>query len=143
MQKLIGFMAMLILSGGAQAADTVVVKEAWVRAPAPGAQVAAAYMTLEVAEPLTLFSASSASAKAVEVHSMRMKNGVMEMREIKALELKPGKPTKLEPGGLHLMLIEPKQPLKIGDNVNIVLNFSDGKRPTAAKGLTIPVKAAQ
>lgn len=142
MQKLIGLLALFALTGWAQAADTVVVKDAWVRAPAPGAQVAAAYMTLEVTEPVTLFSATSAAAKEVEVHSMSMKNGVMEMREIKTLDLKPGKPTKLEPGGLHLMLIDLKQALKPGDNVSIVLHFSDGKRPVATKGLTVPVKTA-
>ncbi len=142
MQKLIGLFAALFLSGWAQAADTIVIKDAWVRAPAPGAQVTGAYMTLEVSEAVTLIGASSGAAKAVEVHSMNMKNGVMEMREIKTLDLKPGKATKLEPGGLHLMLIDLKQPLKAGDSVNLILNFSDGKRPTAAKGLKVPVKVA-
>lgn len=142
MQKLIGCIVALVLSGWAHAADTIVVKDAWVRAPAPGAQVAVAYMTLEATQPMTLFGATSTAAKAVELHSMSMKNGVMEMREIKTLDLKPGKPAKLEPGGLHLMLIEPKQALKAGDSVSIILNFSDGRRPIASKGLTVPVKTA-
>jgi copper(I)-binding protein len=142
MQRLIALFAAMALSGWSQAGETVVVKDAWVRAPAPGAQVTAAYMTLEVTEPMTLVGASSATAEAVEVHSMSMKNGVMEMRAVKSLDLKPGKPTKLEPAGLHLMLIDLKQPLKAGDQVKIVLNFSDGKRPVAAKGITVPVQAA-
>ena len=142
MRKLIAIFAMLSLSAWAQAADTITVKNAWVRAPAPGAEIAAAYMTLEVTEPMTLYAATSTAAKAVEVHNMSMKNGVMEMREIKQLDLQPGKPTTLEPGSLHLMLIDLKKPLKAGDNVNIVLNFRNGKQELRAKGFNVPVKTA-
>jgi len=142
MKKLIGFIAALVLSGWANAADTLVVKDAWVRAPAPGAQVTAAYMTLEASEPMTLLSASSPAASAVEVHNMTMKNGVMEMREIKALDIKPGQPVKLERGGLHLMLIDLKHPLKAGDSVSVVLHFSDSKQAKTTRTLTIPVKPA-
>ena len=142
MHKFIAILATIALSGWAQAADTIVVKNAWVRAPAPGAEVTAAYMAIQVTEPMTLTSATSVAAKAVEVHSMSMKNGVMEMREIKTLDLKPGKPVKLEPGGFHLMLIDLKQPLKAGDSVDLVLNFTDRKGAIAAKGMTIPVKTA-
>lgn len=147
MQKLIALLTALILPaltlpGPAHATDTITVKEAWVRAPAPGAQVTAAYMTLEVAEPATLVSASSPAAKAVEIHTMSMKNGVMEMRQLKALELKPGQPVKLQPGGLHLMLIDLTKPLKAGDNVDVALHFGDGKEAKFTKPLSIPVKIA-
>ena len=142
MKKLIAIASLLALSAWAQAAETITIKNAWVRAPAPGAEITAAYMTLEVSEPMTLFSATSAAAMAVEVHSMSMKNGVMEMREIKQLDLQPGKPTTLERGGLHLMLIDLKKPLKAGDSVNMVLNFRNAKQELRAKGLNVPVKTA-
>lgn len=142
MRKLMVLLLALVLSGFAHAGDPITVKEAWVRAPAPGAQVTAAYLTLEVAEPATLVSASSSAAKAVEIHTMNMKNGVMEMRQLKALELKPGQPVKLQPGGLHLMLIDLTKPLKVGDNVDMVLHFGDGKEAKVTKTLSIPVKTA-
>jgi hypothetical protein len=97
-------------------------------------------MTLEASEPLSLLKVTSTEAQAVEIHSMTMKNGVMEMREMKALELKPGQPVKLQPGGLHLMLVDLKKPLKAGDTVQLVLNFGDGKHPIAAKAVTVPVR---
>ena len=72
---------------------------------------------------------------------MSMKNGVMEMRHLLSLELKPGKPTTLEPGGLHLMLINLKKPLKAGAKVPIVLSFKQGKRVAETITVQALVKA--
>lgn len=142
MQKLTLLLLTLALSGLAHAGDPISVKDAWVRAPAPGAEVAAAYMTLEAAEPVTLVGANASAAKAVEIHTMSMQNGVMEMRQLKSLELKPGQPAKFQPGGLHLMLIDLTKPLKAGDSVKVTLHFSNGKNAKVTKALIIPVKTA-
>jgi copper(I)-binding protein len=40
------------------------------------------------------------------------------------------------------MLIDLKHPLKPGDSVNLTLRFDNGKQANAAKGITVPVKAA-
>ena len=45
----------------------------------------------------------------------------MRMRPVARIELPPGKPVKLASGGLHIMLIELKQPLKPGDKVPLTL----------------------
>lgn len=142
MPKRIVFFAALVLSSLAHAGDLVAVKDAWVRAPVPGAEVAAAYMTLEATAPVALVGAGSPAAKAVEIHSMSMKNGVMEMRQVPSLEIRPGQPAKLQPGGLHLMMIDLTRPLKVGDKVEINLHFSGGKNVKTTQRLSIPVKAA-
>ena len=110
------------------AADMATVTDAWVRLPPPGAQIAAAYLTLESKQALSLVSVTSPAAQAVEMHSMSMKNGVMEMRQLSVLEIAAGKPTKLEPGGLHLMLFDLKKPLKAGDQVKLALRFKQSKQ---------------
>ena len=124
------------------ASNLATVKDAWIRLPPPGADIAAAYLTLEAKRPLELSSATSPAAEAVELHSMSMKNGVMEMRHLLSLELKPGKPTTLEPGGLHLMLINLKKPLKAGAKVPIVLSFKQGKRVAETITVQALVKVA-
>ena len=110
------------------AADMATVTDAWVRLPPPGAQIAAAYLTLESKQALSLVSVTSPAAQAVEMHSMSMKNGVMEMRQLSVLEIKANIPAKLEPGGLHLMLIDLKKPLKAGDQVKLALRFKQSKQ---------------
>lgn len=126
----------------AHAADTVTIKNAWVRAPAPGRPMTAAYLTIESSQPLTLFKVTSPVAGTVEMHTMNMKGDVMEMRQVEGIDVKPGAPANLAPGGLHLMLFDLKKPLKAGDTVALTLSFKDGKRPAVSKGIKVPVKTS-
>jgi hypothetical protein len=55
---------------------------------------------------------------------MSMANGVMKMRPLeKGLTIEPGKIVKLAPSGNHLMLMDLKNPLKLGDTLPITLEF--------------------
>ena len=125
----------------AHAAESVRVHGAWVRLPPPGAEIGVTYLTLEAKQGMTLISAQSPAAESVELHSMTMHNGVMRMRHLPTLALAAGKPVKLEPGGLHLMLINLKKPLQVGDTVQLDLNFSQGKRAPHTVRVQALVKA--
>ena len=107
----------------AVAAQPVDVKDPWIRAPAPGQKVAGAYMGLVSRTNQYLVSISSPVAARVELHSTTMEEGVMKMRPVGRIELPAGKPVKLAPGGLHVMLIDLKQPLKPGDKVPLTLTL--------------------
>jgi len=107
-------------AGKAQA-QPVTVKDAWVRAPAPGQKIAGAYMELVSRTDLVLTAVASPAAASAELHSMSVQEGVMRMRPVARIELPPGKAVKLAPGGLHVMLIGVKQPLKAGDKVPLTL----------------------
>lgn len=140
MRKLVLLFLSLMVLPASHAADIVKVSDAWVRLPPPGAQIAAAFLTLESEQALSLSSVSSPDAAAVEIHTMSMRNGVMEMRQLPALKLAAGEPVKLEPGGLHLMLINPKQGLKEGEKVPLVLTFKKGKRVVGTVSAQATVK---
>jgi len=105
----------------AAAAQPVTVNDAWVRAPAPGQKVAAAYLELTSRVNLSLVAVASPAAAAVELHSTAVEGGVMKMRPVGRIELPAGKAVKLAPGGLHAMLVDLKQPLKAGDKVQLTL----------------------
>jgi copper(I)-binding protein len=47
----------------------------------------------------------------------------MQMRQVAAIEIHPGTPTVLQPGGMHVMLIDLKQPLKEGERIPLTLEF--------------------
>ena len=49
--------------------------------------------------------------------------GMMMMQEVEAIELPAGESVALEPGGLHVMLIDIAQPLEIGQKFDLTLNF--------------------
>ena len=88
----------------------------------------AAFMEIHNAgdKPRALVSASSAAAEAVELHTHTNVDGVMQMRQVKQIDLAADSITLLQPGGLHIMLIGLKKPLKMGDKVLISLQLDDG-----------------
>ncbi|HAN54896.1 MAG TPA: hypothetical protein DCQ77_01245 [Betaproteobacteria bacterium] len=127
--KRMAILAFALLAQSTWAAD-IKVDNAWLRATVPGQQVAGAFMDITSPVNAKLVSAESSVAGSMEMHSMSMKNGVMEMREIKVLPLPKGKLVKLAPGGFHLMLFDLKQPMKVGEIVPIKLTIetADKKR---------------
>jgi len=101
------------------------VSNPFARATPPGARVAGAFMTIknQGTENDRLVSASSPVAGLVEIHEMAMDGGMMKMRAIKGLDVKPGTTVEFKPGGYHVMLEDLKQPLKEGDRIPVRLTF--------------------
>jgi copper(I)-binding protein len=70
-----------------------------------------------------LLGGSSPLAQAVEVHKTTTSQDVMKMKPIPSLAVPSGGQVELEPGGLHIMLVELKQPLAAGDRLPLTLRF--------------------
>jgi len=104
------------------------VSDPWVRAMPPSAAVAAGYLTLHnaAARPLRLLAVESPMASVVEIHEMRTADGMMQMRRLaEGLLIEPGQTVNLEPGGLHLMMMDPMATFSTGDTVPLTLRFDD------------------
>ncbi len=115
-----------LLACGAASAATIEVRDAWIRATAPGAPTAAGYATLINHGVATdrLMGGRAGVAGAVEVHEMSMAGGIMRMRPIPGgLGVGASATVKLSPNGDHLMLIGLKRPLRAGEHVKVVLQF--------------------
>jgi len=107
-------------------AGDLVITQAWSRATPGGAKVGGGYLTIENkgTAPDRLISGSADVAAKVQVHEMSMNNGVMTMRPVEGgVVIEPGKTVKLAPGGLHLMLLDLKSPLKQGEKLPVTLEF--------------------
>lgn len=115
-------------------------REAWVRATVPGQPVAGAYLTLKSASPLRLISARSEVARAVELHQMSLKDGVMRMRRLESLELPAGQEVKLAPGGIHLMLLDLKRPLSAGEEIDLDLVTRASGQESRTTHIRVPVR---
>lgn len=132
-------LTLALIAPGAMAAG-VSVDNAWMRATAPGQQVAGAYLDITSPADATLVGAQSPAAGSIEMHTMRMDNGVMEMREIKSLALPGNKTVKLAPGGVHLMLLDLRQPFKAGERVPIRLTFETARKKRETVEVTAQVR---
>ncbi len=107
-------------------AGDLVISQSWSRATPGGAKVGGGYLTIanKGTAPDRLIGGTSDVADKVEVHEMSMANGVMTMRALDGgLTIEPGKTVSLAPGGLHLMLLGLKAPLKQGQAVPVTLTF--------------------
>jgi copper(I)-binding protein len=131
MSKTLALFAIVLFVGRIAAAQTgsVEIKNAWARATPGKADVGAAYMTLESSSDDRLTGLSTPIASDAHVHTMVMERGVMKMNPVPALDLPAGKPVKLEPGGLHVMLLGLKDKLEPGQSFPMTLTFEKaGKR---------------
>jgi copper(I)-binding protein len=70
-----------------------------------------------------LVGASSPAARQASIHDSRNVGGVMQMRAAGSISVAPGAAIAMKPGGLHVMLIGLKAPLRTGTKLPIVLRF--------------------
>ena len=133
---------LLVLSGAALHAQTVEVKDAWVRTAVPGQRGTGAFMNITAKEGAKLVGVSSPVAGVAEVHEMKMDNDIMRMRAVPALDLPAGKTVALMPGGYHVMLMELKQALPAGSSVPLTLVFRDSKGAESKVALKLTVGSA-
>lgn len=85
----------------------------------------AAYATVENHgnEMDRLVAVETNVADKAEIHTHLMEDGVMKMRRIVAIEVHPGAPAILKPGGDHLMLFKMKRKWVEGEEMPLTLVF--------------------
>jgi hypothetical protein len=102
----------------------IVIKDQWIR---PGAEkmATALYFTLENngSEADTLYAVKTDIAKMVQIHETYSNGDVMGMRKIGKIIVEPGSSVKLEPGGMHIMVMRLKRDIKIGDEIDFIFYF--------------------
>jgi periplasmic copper chaperone A len=97
----------------------------WVRATPKGAPVGGGYMTItnngSVADRLV--GGTSDASTRFEIHEMSMDGGVMKMRPVGGIEIKPGQSIEFKPGGYHVMFVGLKQSFEQGQRIKATLQF--------------------
>jgi len=130
--------AIFALTGLPATATELTATEGQVRVPMPGRTVTAGYFTIHnnSSAAVKLLSAESAAFERAELHQHTHQDGVMRMEHVSDIEIAANSSVSLQPGGLHLMLFNPKQPLLAGESVTVVLHFNDGKQLELSMPLT-------
>lgn len=135
-------LALLVLGLGLPVSTPaqVAVKDPWVRATVPGQRATGAFMTLTAATAQTLIDVRSAAARTVELHEIRLEDGVRRMRAIPSLALPAGQLVTLSPSGHHVMLIDIGQELNPGQMVTLTLTFEGPDRQRRSIDVQAPVR---
>jgi periplasmic copper chaperone A len=134
---LIGFVTAALAQGTSN--TTITIEQPWSRATPAGAMTGAVYMTLDnkSGTPDRLTGASSDVADKLQIHEMKVENGVMQMREVPdGLPIPAGGSVVLKPGSYHVMLIGLKKPLTAGEKFPLTLTFEKAGNIS----VTVPVQ---
>ncbi|MCG6872513.1 MAG: copper chaperone PCu(A)C [Gammaproteobacteria bacterium] len=104
------------------------VDDAWVREAPPGAMTLAGYLVLRnhSDQKQVLTGASSPDFASIMMHRTEQVDGMARMTHQQTVVIPPGAEVRFAPNGYHLMLMNPKHPLRSGDTLRIRLEFDPG-----------------
>lgn len=132
--------ALVAVAEPALAQSSIQIEQPWSRATPSGAKTAAVYMTIDNKSGTAdrLVGATSNVADNLQIHEMKVENGVMHMRQIPGgLPIPAHGSVVLKPGGYHVMLIGLKKPLAAGEKFPLTLSFEKAGNML----VTVPVQA--
>lgn len=141
--------AVALLGAACGGSEAIEVEDAWSRTSPMVTSAGVVYMDLTASEDDQLLSASvdSSIASTVELHEtveadmgdgmddedtedeemddMEDMGHAMTMQPVDAIDLPAGETVSLEPGGLHIMLLELAEPLAAGQTFDLTLEFAE------------------
>ncbi len=121
------FLSLIVLALAACAkspSSGIAIEDAWSPAAPPGAPALAVYAQIVPAQDDTLLGVSSTAAANAELHATLEQDGVMQMRPVGPLPITARTTVTLEPGGMHLMLMGPREPVAAGGTIPVVFHFA-------------------
>jgi hypothetical protein len=132
--------AVLTITACGAAAGSSSITVSNVRIPEPAGPTGAAYLTIanDGDGDDRLVAIETDVASSAEVHESMLTNGAMSMRPVDGVDVPAGGQAVLEPGGLHVMLVDVDQDFAVGDTVELTLVF-DGAGEQAVDAEVVPL----
>ncbi len=106
---------------------SISLNNAWAR-PTKAGMMSAAYFTMRNngSVPDSLVRVSSNASKDVQIHLSYMNDGIMVMEEQPFVAIQPSEQIPFQPGGYHIMIIQPSMDMNEGDMISLSLFFNSG-----------------
>jgi len=102
----------------------IAIKDAWAR-PTKAGMMSAAYFTMHNvgSVPDSLVQVSSSASKDVQIHLSYMNDRIMVMEEQPFVAIQASEQIPFQPGGYHIMIIQPTNDMEEGDSISLSLYF--------------------
>ena len=132
--------ALLIVQACSNESAAPILRDAWIRAVPPERAMTAAYVVIDnpTDRELIIEGVAATGFGRVEIHESIEDDGVSRMRPVNAIRVAPDNTVTLQPGGLHIMLMESDAAIEAGRTVE--LQFMSSTHGTLA--ISAPVKGA-
>ena len=104
------------------------IRDPWIKNLPPSVPVRAGYMTIHnpQTKAVSVVSLRSDAFASIEIHQTVEQDGMMRMEQLPSLKIESNSSVQLEPGGLHLMMMNPSEPTQPGDLLEIIIVLDDG-----------------
>lgn len=122
------------------AGESVVVEHAEIALPPKGAPMMSGYLVIRNGSEVTVAveAVESDAFGSITIHNTTVEDGVARMRPAPLPLRIPGhSELQMKPGGMHLMIMEPRDGLEPGDTAGISVRLDDG-RTIEADALLLP-----
>jgi copper(I)-binding protein len=136
-------------AGEAAKVGTVRILDAWARTSDDVSNSSAVYMSLETTgdRPDRLLAAGTPAAEDAELRTYWLEGCFVHRPPVSAIELAPGGPTVLDPGGLHIMLSGLRKKLVEGETIALSLSFETAgtveiEVPVQGRSAGVPMASA-
>lgn len=118
--------------------NSIEVTDAWAR-PGKSGMMSAAYFTITngTNQPDTLIDVNADVTDNAQIHkSYQTEDGLMGMEHQPFVSIPSGSDVEFKPGGLHIMIIQPRMDLVEGDSLLLELLFSSSE----SKKIKVPIQ---
>ena len=121
-------LSLLLMAAIAQAETRLVIRDAMIPDAPPTMTVRGVFMTIEnpANKAIRIINVSSPQFGSAEIHQTILQNNVYKMIKQDELVVPAKGKIELKHGSYHLMLFDPKNSIKPGDSVTIVLTLQGG-----------------
>lgn len=128
--KILAALMLCFITLSASANGDIQIQDPWVQAAPPSAKVLAAYLEIKNngKKQQVLTGVSSPAFGQIEIHRSVIHENMAHMEHLKELAIPSNASVAMQPGRLHLMLMNAKKPLKAGDQVPMTLIFGSGEK---------------
>jgi periplasmic copper chaperone A len=126
--------------------STITAENAYAYATAEGATTGAIFMVLKNPGNMAdkLIGVRTALSPRAEIHESFVDeaDGTMQMRMVQDVDVPPGQPVELKPGGYHIMLLDLATPLVEGQTFEATLTFQNAGNVVVPLSITAPGTSA-
>ncbi|MBT8143962.1 MAG: copper chaperone PCu(A)C [Gammaproteobacteria bacterium] len=133
-------LSIILMLTGCAPRPAIEVTGAWVRQPPPHTSATAGYLQLtnNSGDTVVLAGARSPHYGRVMIHRTTTADGVTTMRHATPLRVGDSETVVFEPGGLHVMLMQPRHSITDGDEVVFELLFAEREPLTVTAVVRAP-----
>ena len=136
--RILAALSLASASAGAFAASATV-SDCWVRL-LPGNLPSGAYFTMTntTGSALKLNGVDSNAFGMAMLHRTQNNGSTSTMEMVDSATVPANGTLKFAPGGYHVMLEQPKHPLKVGSTIDLTFTFGNGEKTTAQCAVKSP-----